>query len=169
MVNFSRGTLKYRKGDATQPQSGGFNYIIHICNNLPGWGKGFVLALSKRWKKPEEQYRLWARSRVLDNIPFKLGEIQIVPVQSDCSVINMIAQEGIETKIVDGVEVPPIRYEALRSCLNKVAKEVKDNAGMVCGPRFGAGLSGGDWNVIEQMIDEILIEKGINVTIYDLE
>jgi hypothetical protein len=27
--------------------------ICHICNDLGGWGKGFVLALSRRWEGPE--------------------------------------------------------------------------------------------------------------------
>jgi len=49
--------ITYIKGDATNPQAKGTKIIIHICNNLGGWGKGFVLAISKRWKAPEEAYR----------------------------------------------------------------------------------------------------------------
>lgn len=36
----------YIKGDATQPQTAGNKTIAHICNDLDGWGKGFMLAVS---------------------------------------------------------------------------------------------------------------------------
>jgi hypothetical protein len=49
--------LKYVIGDATSPQGTGNKIIVHICNDIGGWGLGFVLALSKRWKAPEIQYR----------------------------------------------------------------------------------------------------------------
>lgn len=44
-------TIQYLKGDATNPQVEGNKIITHICNDIGGWGKGFVLAISKRWKK----------------------------------------------------------------------------------------------------------------------
>ena len=39
--------INYLKGDATQPHSQGTKIIVHVCNDLGGWGKGFVLAISK--------------------------------------------------------------------------------------------------------------------------
>jgi O-acetyl-ADP-ribose deacetylase (regulator of RNase III) len=47
--------INYIKGDATAPISKGEKIICHICNDIGGWGKGFVLAISKRWKEPEEE------------------------------------------------------------------------------------------------------------------
>jgi len=47
-------TIVYLKGDATQPQAKGVKIIVHCCNDLGGWGKGFVLALRKRWPEPEQ-------------------------------------------------------------------------------------------------------------------
>ena len=44
--------IKYLKGDATCPQAKGMKIICHVCNDAGGWGKGFVLALSKRWDEP---------------------------------------------------------------------------------------------------------------------
>ena len=51
--------ILYIKGDATAPIGSGVKVITHICNDIGGWGKGFVLALSKKWKMPEEAYRQW--------------------------------------------------------------------------------------------------------------
>ena len=47
--------IHYLKADATAPQTEGNIIITHICNDIGAWGKGFVLALSKRWKTPEKQ------------------------------------------------------------------------------------------------------------------
>ena len=52
-------TINYIKGDATCPQGKGNKIICHICNDVGGWGKGFVLAVSKKWKQPEAEYRDW--------------------------------------------------------------------------------------------------------------
>ncbi len=43
-------TIQYLKGDATSPQAKGTKIIAHICNDIGGWGKGFVLAVSKDGK-----------------------------------------------------------------------------------------------------------------------
>lgn len=153
------GKLSYIIGDATNPIGDGHKYIIHICNNKNGWGAGFVLALSKRWTKPEASYRAWARNASL----FKLGEIQIVEVEDDISVINMIAQDGFGE---DGN--PPIRYNHLKTCLEKVAILLRDKNSKVVGPRIGCGLAGGNWITIEAIINETLISQGIDVEIYDL-
>mgnify|MGYP002351074259 FL=1 len=42
----------YLKGDATKPEGLGPRIIAHICNDVGLWGKGVVLAISKRWKLP---------------------------------------------------------------------------------------------------------------------
>ena len=64
--------IQYIKGDATQPQGAGLKIIAHVCNDMGAWGKGFVVALSKRWKKPEADYRAWYLSKT----DFALGDVQ---------------------------------------------------------------------------------------------
>ena len=46
-------TIQYLKGDATAPKTHGKKIIVHVCNDIGKWGKGFVLAISKRWKEPQ--------------------------------------------------------------------------------------------------------------------
>lgn len=69
--------IQYVKGDATQPIAEENKIICHICNDIGGWGRGFVLAISKKWKTPEIEYREWHKKG--DN--FLLGEIQLVAVE----------------------------------------------------------------------------------------
>jgi len=49
--------IHYLIGDATKPDVAGNKIIAHICNDVGGWGKGFVLAISKSWPEPERKYR----------------------------------------------------------------------------------------------------------------
>lgn len=44
--------INYLKGDATNPEISGNKIIAHICNDVGGWGKGFVVAVSKGGKNP---------------------------------------------------------------------------------------------------------------------
>ena len=50
----------YTIGNATQPE-GRPAIIVHVCNDVGAWGRGFVLALSRRWPEPERRYRHWAQ------------------------------------------------------------------------------------------------------------
>lgn len=153
--------MKYIKGDATRPQGKGNKIIAHICNDKGKWGKGFVLAISKRWDYPEASYRRWHRERPQSG--FKLGEVQLITCEPYIWVANMVGQSGVGT----GSKGPPVRYEAVRECLKKVAGMAKEHDASVHMPRIGAGLGGGKWELIEPIILEEL--KDIDITIYDFD
>ncbi|WP_271764735.1 macro domain-containing protein [Aquimarina algiphila] len=156
-------TIKYIKGDATVPQAKGIKIIVHVCNNLGGWGKGFVLAISKRWSEPEKSYREWHRNRAKND--FELGAVQIIKVSDYLHVANMIAQQGMKT----GSKGVPIRYEAVQKCLEKVGLEAQKLNASIHMPRIGCGLAGGKWDKIEPIIIDTLIQKNIDVFVYDFE
>lgn len=155
--------IRYLKGDATVPQAKGPKLIAHVCNDLGGWGKGFVLAISKRWPEPEAAYRRWYRERS-DN-DFRLGAIQTVQVQEDIWVVNMVGQRGMKT----GSKGPPVRYEAIRECLEKLLPVATALRATVHMPRIGCGLAGGEWTRIEPLIERTLRAGGIAVYVYDFE
>lgn len=154
--------ITYVKGDATAPVGGGNRIICHVCNDIGGWGKGFVLAISKRWKEPEAQYRTWHTQGESNN--FRLGAIQLVRVTPDIEVANMIAQRDV--RLVAGV--PPIRYDALRECLATLASHAGNQQASVHMPRIACGLAGGTWNEVEAIIHATLVASGIPVCVYDL-
>lgn len=120
--------IRFTVGDATRPAAAGPIIIAHICNDIGRWGKGFVTALSRRWKTPERAFRDWFQSEG----GFGLGELQLVEVEPSLWVANMVAQPEAEVHM----------------------------------PRIGAGLAGGDWNVIEELISKKL--AGVSVVVYDL-
>ena len=152
--------IQYTKGDATSPQSEDNKVIVHICNDIGGWGKGFVMAISKRWKKPENQYREWFKSK--DG--FKLGKVQFVQVEEDLWVANLIGQHKINK---DENGNAPIRYDAIEQGLEGVASFAIENKASIHMPRIGCGLAGGKWEMIEPIILKTLSDNNIEVTVYD--
>ncbi|MGW7411053.1 macro domain-containing protein [Streptomyces sp. NPDC054863] len=153
--------LKIIPGDATDPRAKGPKIIAHLCNDLGGWGKGFVVALSRRWPGPEKEYRRWHRERAGND--FGLGAVQLVQVRADIWVANMVAQRGIRT----GSGGPPIRYDAVGRSLEAVAAHALTHQASVHMPRIGCGLAGGRWERIEPLITRSLSARGVATTVYD--
>lgn len=152
--------IKYIKGDATNPQGEGKHIIVHICNDKNRWGAGFVLALNKKWSEPERMYR------ELDETKRQLGYVQYVQVDSNIIVVNMIGQHDIKP---NSMGVPPIRYSAVKECLQQVDKtavELFDNA-TIHMPRIGCGLAGGNWEIMEAVIKSSI--KKSQVIVYDFK
>ncbi len=151
----------YLRGDATDPQTQGAKLIVHICNDIGGWGKGFVLAISKRWPEPEYAYRQWYRERA-DN-DFALGAVQFVSATREITVANMVAQRDIHPSS----EGPPVRYQAVADGLAKIADWAVAHDASVHMPRIGCGLAGGKWSEIGPLITKHLISRGVSVFVYD--
>lgn len=127
--------------------------IPHVCNDIGAWGAGFVIAISEKWKEPEKQYR---------NLKTRqLGDVQFIKVEPTITIANMIAQKGVGFSN----NKPPIRYPAIKTCLQELRKEAIKLGAEIVAPKFGAGLAGGNWKTIEKIIIEELIENQIPVTI----
>ncbi len=173
--------ITFIKGDATNPSANGTKIIVHICNDVGGWGKGFVMAISKRWKQPEQAYRNWYKNQPMDSDvvqferiesrdkysnehKFELGNVQFVKVTDDIWVANMIAQRDIKPN-EDGL--PPIRYVFVAEGLERVREFAKRQNASVHMPRIGCGLAGGQWTEIEEIINGHLIAHQIDTTVYD--
>lgn len=165
--------------------------VPHVCNDIGKFGAGFVVPLGKKYPEAKLAYLDWHQRR-FDSLPsiqspnyFELGNIQIVdcpaltgrsdpgdggrPVtqRKAITVINMIGQRSTG-KGSDGR--PPVRYTALASCLRKVGEYVSHlpQGTQIHAPKFGAGLAGGNWDFIEELIREEWLDK-FSVTIYSLE
>lgn len=151
--------ITYLKGDATCPQAKGRKIIAHVCNDIGGWGKGFVLAISKKWPEPEAAYRKWYN----EGKGFSLGEVRLVPCDQHVSVANMVAQHGVKT----GSKGPPIRYDALDKCLKAVGDAALASGASVHMPRIGCGLAGGKWEKVEPLVEANLSSRGVAVYVYD--
>jgi hypothetical protein len=174
-----RSRIMYLQGDATKPQGADPKLIIHICNTVGAWGRGFVVSVSRRWAEPERCYRGWHHVRKPAQVEpnpkgilrmtgdFSLGESQLVQVTPDIFVLNMIAQDGLGADYSGKEERrPPIRYAALALCLRHADDFARELGASIHAPRLGAGLSGGSWARVGPLLDQ-LISVSTPVFVYD--
>lgn len=137
--------------------------ICHIVNDICLWGSGFVLAVSAVDKRPEQAYKSWYQHcKHNGKVSLPLGEIQVVGIDDDITIVNMVAQHDI--RIIDGT--PPIRYPALEECLIKVNDLAVTMGATLNMPRIGAVRSGGSWEKIEKIIER---QAKVENYIYTLE
>lgn len=156
----SQGT-KFLQGDALDPRGDGFKIVAHIVNDAtPNWGAGFALAVAKRYPQASHDFRDWIES---DRTHLSLGRSHLSILSDKLGIFHMVAQHGYgrSTK-------PLIRYNALEHCLQSLVAVAKKNSASVHMPRIGTGHAGGNWSVIRELIEEILITANIRVTVYTI-
>lgn len=161
-----KGQYKIIQGDATKPQREYDEEVVvipHVCNNLGGFNAGFVVALNNLSPEPQRVYKQHlARFRDSHNA---LGETSIAQVDHKTFVANMIAQNGY----ISASNPKPLKYWALVKCMQDVLPlqtDLKSPFDLHC-PKFGSLRSGGNWKFIEELIQEIWVDRGVNVTVYE--
>jgi O-acetyl-ADP-ribose deacetylase (regulator of RNase III) len=169
--------ITFITGDATDPTRTAAERVLiaHVVNDEGKWGRGFVVALSKRDPRPEQDYRLWHATAALGRISI-LGRVQAVPYSPlgartssfNTWVANMCAQRGWRRGDGDG-DPQALDEHALRMCLRDVARWVSEGRySRVVMPRIGAGLGGARWSTVRAIIEEELCERDVDVTVYSL-
>lgn len=157
--------INYVKGNLLSPAGNGERFLCHCVNNEGRMGAGVALALMTKWPQVRSDYIGWYN---LD-VDFYLGNIQIIRVEPEISVVNIIGQDGCGFK--NGIA--PIRYDALRFGFEKLSDFIigslplNVNPSVHC-PRIGCGLAGGTWEEVEKIIEETVCKAGIPVTVYDI-
>lgn len=147
----------YKKGNLINASE---DAIAHGCNIQGVMGSGVAKDIKENFPYAYEMYKL-----LCDEKEAYLGEIQ--PILASHRnifkvVINCFTQEFYgrdNTKYVD--------YDAIRSCMREINKLIKNiEKKSVAMPKIGAGLGGGDWTIISQIIEEELID--IQPVVYEL-
>lgn len=155
--------INYVEGDLFEQIEGkpGTIIIAHVCNDLGVFGAGFVVPLGRHFPEARDEYLKWSKSKNSVQ-PFMLGETQVVFTGKGSFekrfICNMVAQRG-----VGGVR--PLRYNALIKCMETVATLAVDHDIPIHAPMFGSKLAGGDWNLIEKLIEDCWLQRNITVTI----
>ena len=148
--------ITHEHKDATITNSDQRAIIAHVVNNVGAWGAGFSGALERRY--PGTRLAYW------DNIrqhKHTLGSVFITKTgNKDVHIAHLVAQHGVRGQ---GNPVP-LQYRALKMCLQELSSHVS-GCDVIQMPKIGSGLAGGDWSVIEPMIQQHL--GNFNVTICD--
>lgn len=152
----------------------GTKVIPHVCNNKGAWGAGFVVPLGEHFPIAKEEYlsRFHNQEKPLSVIetrvkPLSLGDLQMVSVSESVVVANMVAQTL-------GGKRRPLHYNALSKCMNEIGGRLVSipdwqNLVTIHAPVFGAGLAGGRWEFIADLIEDCWLRRDLSVTIYWLE
>ncbi len=153
--------INYLKGDATDPRGDGNKIIALIINDKANsWGAGFARAVQEKWPFVLEEFKYW---KTHFKHQFALDNVLNAKIESDLWASLMVSQHGYGKS-----RNPRIRYSALEKCLKKLAEKAIKEKASVHMPRIGCGEAGGSWDIVSEMIEDILCSCDINVTIYDL-
>jgi hypothetical protein len=152
--------LSHVHGDATQPRGTGPKIICQVVNDRAvKWSpRGFVAAVRRRWPAAQDAYSSWV-VRVPQSE--RLGKVHLWSLD-DVTIASMVAQVGWGPS-----PVPRIRYSALAHCLAQVSHQARESSASVHMPRIGTGQAGGSWDVIEEILSDELLARGVPTIIYD--
>lgn len=146
--------IKYVQGDLFDS---GADLIAHGCNCRNGFGSGVAGIMAKKYPKAKHSFH-----EKYDEDGWKLGDVQFVRVHGQQSyVANCATQHAYLPRGVCHVD-----YDAVRTSMEKVKQFAKDKSLSVAMPKIGAGLAGGDWSVIEKILEEVFFDY--EATVYYL-
>jgi len=137
--------IEYRKGDLMDTDA---HAILHGCNAQGVMGSGVAALVRKKYPEAYEVYR--KTYEMTDHFVPGL----IIPAVCDYGInvkiiINAITQEYYGR---DGKRY--VSYDGVAECLKKANSWLySHNVNRLAMPQIGAGLGGGDWRVIEAIIE----------------
>jgi O-acetyl-ADP-ribose deacetylase (regulator of RNase III) len=149
--------IKYKVGDATEPEelADGKVLLAHCVNDEGIAGGGIALTIRQKWP-------LWYNRYHDEYKEYKLGDVQYVRVEDNLVIANIFGQKGLG---INDVGLPAVRYEALYEGFLRLKKAVvKKPEYKLVTCRIGAGLAGGDFTKIVQLMND----SKLDVVVYDL-
>lgn len=149
--------MKYTEGDLLRmARAGRFQVIAHGCNCFTQMGAG--IAKQIREQCPEAYM---ADRMTIPGDRSKLGTMTFAAIEptdarnSEFYVANLYTQYDYSREKVCA------DYKAIRSCMKKLKSRFHDmSIGL---PLIGAGLAGGDWKIIEKIIEEELGDEDVTI------
>jgi len=165
--------LEYRIGDLIEAgRNGDVMVIAHCCNCQVNMGSGIApqirLAFPWAWEADQETEK--ADPKKLGS--FSVGDPYATGYNDGPMVYNLYGQFGYGKRKYGGRD---LNYDALYDALAGMTKDLYgldkgDHEELPVGlPMLGAGLAGGDWDIIEMMIKKTLVAAGYHVIIYKLK
>ena len=137
--------IKYIDGDLVR-DSDQFDVIVQCANCFCTMGAGIAPQIKNKFPEAYE-----ADCATTSGDKSKLGTISYTTSAKKPIVVNLYSQFGFNGRLHDAIDLD---YDALRSGL-KMVKE-KFSGKFIGMPKIGAGLAGGDWAIIEKIIEEEL-------------
>lgn len=145
--------IHYIQGDLFDTDA---EIIAHGCNCRGGFGSGVAKTVSIKYPKARYSYL-----DKFDEDGWRLGEVQFVRQWNDKIIANCATQDAYLPRGICHAD-----YYAIRKAMILVKDYAKKNSYKIAIPKIGAGLAGGDWNKIEEILNEVF--NDYDVTVYYL-
>lgn len=146
--------IVYKQGDLLQSDC---DVIVHGCNCFNQMGSGIAKAIRAKYPEVYEVDFFTKRGD-----PYKLGTFSKVTVHDGSRVVY-----NAYTQYKCGTDRRHLDYAALEDVLMAIREDLINlGAYATCKfgmPKIGAGLAGGDWNLIEQIIEKVFVDKEVEV------
>jgi O-acetyl-ADP-ribose deacetylase (regulator of RNase III) len=134
---------------------GQFDVIAHGCNCMCVMGAGLAKQIKRKFP---DVFALDRRSGVTTE---KIGGINWVDHDIDGHNLTVV---NAYTQVHYGHNQRQCEYGAIRECMQKIKKHF---SGKRIGlPKIGAGLGGGDWNLIREIIEHELAGEDVTFVYY---
>ena len=146
--------------------------VAHCCNDIGAWGAGFVLAINRYLGLgPKKSFINASKNSLYDlgSVDYaRVIELDYAPIDFAITVANMCGQHGVGAGSTGDLRVTkPIRYAALVHAMEDVLRYVDEFPQPILCPKFGSALAGGNWDFINELIEEIWGE--LDVTVFEFE
>ncbi|MFT5729188.1 MAG: O-acetyl-ADP-ribose deacetylase (regulator of RNase III) [Desulforhopalus sp.] len=128
---------------------GKFDVIVHGCNCFCRMGAGIARSIQLQF--PEAYVADLMTTKGDRN---KLGYFSSATVQENGH--NIIIVNGY-TQFQSSGSLPLVDYDAVENLFKRIKKEFSGKR--IGYPKIGAGLAGGDWNIIEHIINKELTQE----------
>lgn len=153
--------IRYVHGNVIAPLDDGRKIICQLVNDRAvKWGGGVARKFAQKFPDAEAQFS----QNMIDIKPSeRLGNAIFTQLNAEDILASIIAQEGFGPSMFSR-----LRYSALQSGLRVIASMASKTGASIHMPRIGTGAAGGDWGVIEEMIEEEMVRLNLTVTVYDL-
>lgn len=156
--------IEYVTGDLIDAIDGEAPVLIaHVVpDSTHGWSRfGVGGTLARAYPLSASAYRGWTLADVSNR---QLGNVHIAPSAGVApEIASVVAQSGHGRS-----DRPRLDYGALALGLSKVASAALERGATVHLPRLGAGQAGGRWDVIQNILTEELVSKGVGVVVHTL-
>lgn len=146
--------IQYVTGDLLEATQ---KVIIHGVNAQGIMGSGVAKVIREKWPEVYESYHLHYKTFGLN-----LGDILPVNTVDGKIIVNAVTQENFGR---DGRQY--CSYDAIEKCFEQINSRAVDwNVTEMALPKIGAGLGGGSWTIIENII--LKTAKNYTPVVYSL-
>lgn len=140
--------------------NGEFDAIIHGCNCFCTMGKGIALDIKNEFP---EAYDADKRTKKGDKN--KLGTYTTAIIEKSLNVKKDFIIVNAYTQYQYWGKGRRVDYDAIRNVFTKINEQF--NGKHIGIPMIGAGLAGGHWPTIKQIIEDVMVDSNVTLVIYD--